>query len=109
MARNKVTRPAAAEIIDPTPPTVKDPVEEAGEYVSRHWLQQLTAVRTQCYRCAANSPIVHVPLGTIAFGNPLRRNEVDITEEVVIAFATIGWRFQKRKSYCPTCKGLGQI
>ncbi|HWS65696.1 MAG TPA: hypothetical protein VN325_23300 [Steroidobacteraceae bacterium] len=99
------------------PPAEIDPVEEAASYVNHHWFQQLVAVKSECYRCHAQSPIVHLPYaGVLAFGNPqmLRRGHGgahtkprDITDEAKKAFAAVGWKFQLRRSYCPKCKDLG--
>jgi uncharacterized membrane protein len=101
------------------PETEASPVEEAVAYVSHQWVQVLTPIRTRCYRCHEDSPIVHVPEGAMAFGNPrlLRRgqnnqhkqNYRDITRDTITAFGNIGWRFQLRRSYCPKCKGLGSV
>jgi hypothetical protein len=91
------------------------PVEEAVAYVSHLWVQVLTPIRTRCYRCHRDSPIVHVPEGAMAFGNPrlLRRGNGqkhrDITRDSIEAFGKIGWKFQLRRSYCPDCKGLGSV
>lgn len=87
----------------------KSSTEIEAEYVGTKWVQNVAPMRTNCYRCNADSPIIHAPVGTIAFGTKLKRGERDITQEVTIAFATIGWRFQFRRAYCPTCKGLGSV
>jgi hypothetical protein len=89
----------------------KDPIEEVNHYVAEKWFQQLVPLRTQCFRCRADSPMVFVPNGTLAFGDDrmLRRGDRDITPTVVAAFEKIGWRFQRRRSFCPTCKGLGSV
>lgn len=86
-----------------------DPVEDLTTYVNDKWLQQLVPLRTQCFRCRKDSPVVHVPYGRIAFGGPVGRHDRDVTDAVIEAFAAIGWRFQKRKSYCDSCKGLGSV
>jgi hypothetical protein len=102
------------------PPPEIDPVEEAAAYVNHKWFQQLAPIKTECYRCHAESPIVNVHQGVLAFGNPLVRGlnhrnrnknniENDITKEVIEAFAKVGWKFQLRRSYCPKCKGLGTV
>jgi hypothetical protein len=97
------------------PETEASPIEEAVAYVHNHWVQYLVPICTRCYRCHKDSPIVHVQPGAMAFGNPrmLRggsgRKERDITRDVVMAFAKIGWKFQLRRSYCPECKGLGSV
>ena len=93
----------------PAPP-VKDPIEEYNEYFGKGF-QQLVPIRTNCFRCSTDSPVVYTRLGTLAFGDTkmIRRGEVDITNDVTMAFEKIGWRFQKRRSYCPTCKNLGSI
>jgi hypothetical protein len=94
-------------------PAESDPVAQAARYVREKWVQQVVAIRTCCYRCGVNSDIVHVPIGTMAFGDATlirrmtSRNERDITANTVLAFGAIGWKFQLRKSYCPACKGLG--
>lgn len=92
-----------------------DPVRELAHYVNHYWFQPLFPVRTRCYRCHVDSPMVFLPLGVVAFDDPrlvrrLRfRNETDITKETIEAFAKLGWKFQLRKSYCPACKGLGSM
>jgi hypothetical protein len=101
------------------PETEASPVEEAVSYVHNFWFQQLVPVRSRCYRCHKDSPVVHVPHGALAFGNPRmlrtggsrRERDVirDVTRETVFAFASIGWKFQLRRSYCPDCKGLGSV
>lgn len=88
-------------------PAGKDPVEELADYIGNRWFQQLAAIRTCCYRCRAESPVVHAKMGTLAFGQRTGRNEIDITKDVMLAFDKIGWKFQHKKSYCPQCKGLG--
>jgi hypothetical protein len=89
---------------------VKDPIEEYNEYFGK-WFQQLAPFRTNCFRCGVDSPIVHNRVGTLAFGDTkqIRRGDTDITNDVITAFERIGWKFQKRRSYCPTCKKLGSI
>lgn len=95
------------------PETEPGPVEEAAAYVLHKWVQVLTPICTSCYRCHKDSPIVHVPEGAMAFGNPrlLRKANGgkyrDITNDTIMAFAKVGWKFQLRRSYCPDCKGLG--
>lgn len=89
------------------PATEKDPVEELADYIANRWFQILGPIRTCCYRCRAESPVVHAPSGTLAFGQHIGRNEKDITRDVMLAFEKIGWKFQHKKSYCPQCKGLG--
>ncbi len=84
-----------------------DPVEEIADYISRRWFQQLAPIRTCCWRCRTDSPVVHVPMGTLAFGQRVGRLERDITPDVQQAFDKIGWKFQHKRSYCPQCKGLG--
>lgn len=84
-----------------------NPVDEALAYVRDKWVQNITPMRTACFRCGVDSPIIHVPLGTIAFGVPVKRGETDVTRAVQLAFDKIGWKFQNRRSYCPTCRGLG--
>jgi hypothetical protein len=101
------------------PETEASPVEEAVAYVSHQWVQVLTPIRTRCYHCHQDSPIVHVPEGAMAFGNPrlLRKGNGqnpnakyrDITRDAIAAFGDIGWQFQLRRSYCPQCKRLGSV
>jgi hypothetical protein len=101
------------------PMTEASPVEEAVSYVNHQWVQVLTPIRTRCYRCHKDSPIVHVPEGAMAFGNPrlLRRGQPnqhqnkyrDITRDTIKAFGDQGWQFQLRRSYCPDCKRLGSV
>ena len=93
-----------------------DPVDVAKKYVLHQWVQNLAAVRTQCIVCHKDSDIIYLPIGTIAFGNPtmLRRGnsthkDRDITEDAVRGFAKIGWKFQFKRSYCPSCKNLGSV
>jgi hypothetical protein len=101
-------------------PPETGPIEEAVAYVNHRWFQQLIPIQTECYRCHATSPIVHINHGTLAFGNPrlLRKashptrssgtyKDRDITNETKKAFADVGWKFQLRRSYCPRCKDLG--
>jgi hypothetical protein len=79
-------------------------------YKDEKWFQQLVPVRTQCLRCGLDSPIVHTAIGDLMFdSDPRNKREhmLDITDDAISAFAEIGWRFDKYKSYCPTCKGLG--
>lgn len=83
------------------------PLDKAGYYAK--WFQQLVPIRTNCFRCGIDSPIVHTTYGPLAFGGPIRRGERDVTEDVVQAFEKIGWRFQKNRSYCGTCKKLGSV
>lgn len=99
------------------PETEASPIEEAVSYVHHQWVQVLTPIRTRCYRCHKDSPIVHVPEGAMAFGNPRllrkgsnsRSNYRDITRDTIEAFGRIGWKFQLRRSYCNDCKGLGSV
>ena len=92
----------------PKPKAPPDPIEEIAAYVNDKWFQQLVAVRTCCFRCHIDSPTVYAPQpGVLAFGTPTSRMDRDITDAVVREFEKIGWRFQKRRSYCPNCKGLG--
>lgn len=110
--------PTMPEIDRPGPTATEDttdPLAQVAKYVREKWVQQVVAVQTSCYRCGLDSPIVHVPIGTMAFGDAalLRRmksrHERDITADAILAFGRIGWKFQLRKSYCPKCKGLGSI
>jgi hypothetical protein len=95
-------------LVPPAPKPPPDPIEEINHYVNEKWFQQLVAVRTCCFRCNIDSPTVFAPQpGVLAFGIPTGRNARDITDYVVREFENIGWRFQKRRSYCPNCKGLG--
>jgi len=97
--------------------TEPDPVEEAKEYRDKQWFVQHVAASTTCYHCKKLSPIIHVrwePFGKIAFGDPrmLRHGNVrytDMTRDVQMAFAEHGWKFQKHRSFCPTCKGMGSV
>jgi hypothetical protein len=98
------------------PETEPDPVDVAKKYVNHAWVQNLVPIRTQCIVCHKDSDIIHVPIGTIAFGNPnmLRRGsshnkDRDITEDVARSFAKIGWKFQFKRAYCPSCKNLGAV
>jgi hypothetical protein len=91
-----------------------DPVREAVDYVHNHWFEPLLAVKSRCFRCHADSPVVYVPYGTPAFGDKSVLSKVknsyfsrDITKEAIKAFADVGWKMQRGRSYCPTCKGLG--
>lgn len=88
-----------------------DPLAYAYHYAKELWFEQMCPARTQCFRCGVKSQLVYVPAGSIAFGDRslLRRGDRDIAKDVVMAFAEIGWQFQKHKSYCPQCKGLGGI
>jgi hypothetical protein len=86
-----------------------DPVDEALAYVRDKWVQNITPMRTACFRCGVDSPIIHVPLGTIAFGVPVKRGETDVTRAVQLAFDKIGWKFQNRRSYCTQCRNLGSV
>ena len=93
-------------------PYGRDPEVELRKYVDECWVQQLFPIRTQCFRCRKDSPIVFVPLGVVLFGIPPRRDQrgqPDVTKATVAAFAKEGWKFQLRKSYCPECKNLGAI
>jgi hypothetical protein len=95
---------------EPAPAPVKSPEEEYAAYFAK-WFQQLAPFRTNCFRCGVDSPIVHNRVGTLAWGDTkqIRRGDTDITNDVITAFERIGWKFQKRRSYCPTCKKLGSI
>jgi hypothetical protein len=95
----------------PSKPKPKpDPIEEINDYVNNKWFQQLVPLRTCCFRCRVDSPTVYAPQpGILAFGSPVGRHDRDITDHVVREFEIIGWRFQKRRSYCPNCKGLGGV
>ena len=77
------------------------------DYVEHKWYQPLGAMRTSCFRCGKLSPVIFAPPGVTAFGGPLGRGEVDNTGAVQQEFTNLGWRFELRRSYCPTCKGLG--
>ena len=77
------------------------------DYVEHKWYQPLGAMRTSCFRCGKLSPVIFAPPGVTAFGGPLGRGEVDNTGAVQQEFTNLGWRFEMRRSYCPTCKGLG--
>ena len=94
---------------EPAPAPAADPLEDAEVYVNESWFQQMVPLRTRCFRCRQDSPIVYAPNGTLAFGRPVGRHDRDITDAVIAAFGSIGWRFQKRKSYCPSCRGLGSV
>jgi hypothetical protein len=95
-------------LVTPKPNPPPDPIEEIAAYVRDKWFQQMVAIRTCCFRCHIESPIVYGPQpGVLAFGAPVGRNDRDISDCVVHEFEKIGWRFQKRRSYCPNCKGLG--
>lgn len=98
------------------PRSLDDPVNVAKKYVNHLWVQNLVPIRTQCIVCHQDSEIIYVPIGTVAFGNPnmLRRGnshnkDRDITEDVTRGFAKIGWKFQFKRSYCPSCKNLGSV
>ena len=87
-------------------------LEDQNDYETNKWFQQMTPVRTCCFRCRVDSPAIHVAMpGTgkpaLAMGEKLHRGEVDISGQVIEAFGALGWRFEKRRAYCPTCKGLG--
>jgi hypothetical protein len=95
-----------------------DPVEESVRYVMHEWFQLKAPLQTTCFRCKSVSPVVFIPWGdpqgeALAFGNPRLLNRPggrkarDITKETVAAFAAVGWKYQLRRAYCPTCKGLG--
>jgi hypothetical protein len=110
--RNMVRQQVAIKqgLVPPKPKPPPDPIEEINDYVNERWFQQLVPLRTCCFRCRTDSPAVYVPQpGVVAFGAPIGRNDRDITNVVVVAFEEIGWRFQKRRSYCPNCKGLGGV
>lgn len=100
-----------AENLDKTyGPQYDDPVAELKEYVEKFWVQQLVPIKTRCWRCRKDSPIVYVPQGAMLFGTtPKYRGQVDVTRETIAEFAKVGWKFQLRKSYCPDCKNLGAI
>jgi hypothetical protein len=116
---DRILQTALKEMERPRHETVpredRDPKAEFKKYVEEKWVQQLQPLRTKCYRCGKDSPIVHIPIGGIPFGNPgllkkmRREGDPDMTEAAIEAFAAEGWRFQLRKSYCPMCKGLGAI
>jgi hypothetical protein len=95
------------------PPEI-NPIEEARHYVDHEWFQPLIPCRSKCYRCGERSPVLHVPIGTIAFGNDsmLKRGtwrDRDITKEVQMAYAEVGWKFQRYRAYCATCKNMGSV
>ena len=93
-------------------PAEIDPIDEARVYVNKYWIQELRPCRSKCYRCGIGSPIIHVPIGTIAFGNQkmLRsKQDRDITNDVVMAYAEIGWKFQRYRCYCQVCKNMGSV
>lgn len=71
------------------------------------WFQQLVPCRTQCLRCGAQSPVVHIPAGALTFGGPVGKNEVDVSAAAMVAFGEVEWQFGELKSYCPSCQGLG--
>ena len=99
------------------PPT--DPDDPEGEmrvYINHRWVQGLTPIRTECILCHKQSPVIHIYLNgaSIAFGDAslLRRGGYkyrDISRDVSLAFAEHGWKFQKKRSYCPECKGLNSV
>lgn len=90
----------------PKPPPKPDPAILF--YVEHRWLQNLAPMRTACFRCGTQSPVIFVPPdGDLYFGKKPRAGHPDITELVTREFASHGWKFEPRRSYCPTCKGLG--
>jgi hypothetical protein len=89
----------------PKPPPKPDPAIQ--RYVDTKWLQNLSPMRTACFRCGVDSPVIFVPeRASLWWGKP-PRGRPDDTETVVRAFAKEGWQFEPRRAYCPTCKGLG--
>ena len=92
-----------------------DPRDEDKEYYNNYWFQPMLSVRTRCYICKKDSPVVQAPWGeTVAFGDPhLSKRHgkklKDMTADLVRAFAQVGWKYQYRRAYCPTCKGLGRV
>lgn len=103
-----VTRPQHLE--DPEDYKKNDPVQQVIDYVNRFWIQELAPIRTRCYRCRQDSPVVHIPPGALTFGTRrLRPREVDVTKQAVEEFAKVGWKLQLRRSYCPNCKNLGSV
>ncbi len=102
---------AQAQQTDELPPVPAGQLDDLAKYADK-WFQQLVPVRTNCFRCRVDSPMVFVPHGTCLFGDDpkkLRRGDRDITEDVTIAFEKIGWKMQRHKSYCRNCKGLGSV
>ena len=83
---------------------------EDDEYL-KNWALRMMPVRTLCYRCRRDSPIVFIvepgDAPEICFGGHPTRGRTDITGPLVEEFSKLGWSFQKRRSYCPTCKGQG--
>ncbi|HEX8809795.1 MAG TPA: hypothetical protein VF760_12460 [Xanthobacteraceae bacterium] len=80
------------------------------DYVLRKWHQMLDPMRTACFRCGAESPVIFLTMGGVTtFGGPVNkaRGEFDNTAEVQAKLAKHGWVFELRRSYCPSCKGLG--
>jgi hypothetical protein len=86
-----------------------DPAQEIADYCLHLWVQHLAPIRTRCWRCKKDSPVVYVPAGAMLFGAQGRRGQVDVTKQAVLAFAQQGWKFQLHRSYCPDCKNLGAI
>lgn len=91
----------------PKPPPKPDPAIVT--YVTHKWYQPLGAMRTSCFRCGADSPVIFATEGVAVFGDLSRlgRGEVDNTGVIQRELAKHGWRFEMRRAYCPTCKGLG--
>ncbi len=111
LEERKANLQAIAEGKGDEPAPVAPPDYMLEQYFNK-WFQQLVPLRTCCFRCLVDSPMVFVPHGTCLFGGDpkkLRRGDRDITEEVVTAFEKTGWKMQNGKSYCPTCKGLGSV
>lgn len=88
-----------------------DPIEEVKQYVNYRWLQKMVPVRTACYHCKKDSPVIYVHQGVATFNHPerKRRGYRDITEELRYGFADLGWKIQLNRSFCPDCKGLGSV
>lgn len=88
-----------------------DPDDEDKQYSRTLWKQFLTPLRTHCFYCRKPSPIIHLPYGTTAFGNPRYkvRGAPDFTEQFIMEMAEHGWKVQLNRSYCPDCKGLGRV
>lgn len=89
----------------PKAPPRADPAIEA--YVKKKWTQPLMIMRTACFRCGKDSPVVFVQPGQVTFGGPTDRGLVDNTASVIQELTKIDWRFELRRAYCPTCKNLG--
>ena len=83
---------------------------EEQDYLDK-WVEQVMPFRTLCYRCRRDSPVVYIinpgtPLD-IRFGGPGDPRRTDIANPLIEAFGRVGWSFEPRRSYCPTCKGQG--